>query len=80
MNQPSQRVSPEAIKAEVSGELARSLAPESVLVEREALMPYECDGLTAYRETPLIAAIPANEAEVAAVLKVARETRTPHSF
>ena len=67
----------QARQAEVAAELARALAPESVLVEREALMPYECDGLTAYRETPLIAAIPANEAEVAAVLKVARETRTP---
>ena len=73
-------VSPSAMqarKAEVAAALARALAPESVLVEREALMPYECDGLTAYRETPLVAAIPENEAEVAAVLKVARETRTP---
>ena len=39
-----------------------------VLVEREALKPYECDGLSAYRETPLVAAIPADEKEVAAVL------------
>jgi glycolate oxidase len=64
-------------QSQVAGALGRSLAPESVLVEREALKPYECDGLSAYRETPLVAAIPADEKEVAAVLKVARETHTP---
>jgi glycolate oxidase len=57
--------------------LSRVLAPESVLVEHEALMPYECDGLTAYRATPLVAVIPAGEEEVAAVLAVARATHTP---
>src|SRR6185369_5242621 len=41
------------------------------------LKPYKCDGLSAYRATPLVAAIPADEDEVAAVLAVARETGTP---
>ena len=48
-----------------------------MLVEREDLKPYECDGLSAYRETPLVAALPADEVEAAAVLAVARATRTP---
>src|SRR5476649_71369 len=64
-------------RSTVAAELARVLAPESVLVEREALMPYECDGLSAYRATPLVAVIPADEQEVAAVLAVARATHTP---
>jgi glycolate oxidase len=64
-------------QSQVAGELGRSLPAASVLVEREALMPYECDGLSAYRATPLVAAIPANEREVAAVLAVARNTKTP---
>ncbi|HSN19469.1 MAG TPA: FAD-linked oxidase C-terminal domain-containing protein [Usitatibacter sp.] len=64
-------------RAQVSGRLARTLAAGSVLVEREDLKPYECDGLSAYRATPLVAAIPADEAEVAEVLAVARETGTP---
>jgi len=68
---------PRSSKAELAARLARSLAPGSVLVEREELKPYECDGLSAYRETPMVAAIPADEAEVAAVLQAARETRTP---
>ena len=32
-------------------------------------MPYECDGLTAYREQPLVVALPETEAQVAAVLR-----------
>ncbi len=70
-------VSHDAKRARVAAELARVLPAKSVLVEREALKPYECDGLSAYRETPLLAAIPADESEVAAVLAVARATGTP---
>jgi glycolate oxidase len=65
-----------ARRSQVAAALSRSLPPQSVLVEREALKPYECDGLSAYRQTPLLATIPANEAEVAAVLGVARATHT----
>jgi glycolate oxidase len=64
-------------RSEVAGRLARALASGSVLVDREDLKPYECDGLSAYRATPLVATIPADEGEVAAVLAVARETGTP---
>ena len=53
------------------------LPAHAVLVEREALRPYECDGLSAYRETPLVAVLPSTDAEVAAVLRVARELRVP---
>ncbi len=67
----------QARQSEIAARLAAGLAGGSVLVEREELKPYECDGLSAYRETPLLAALPADEAEVAAVLRVARETGTP---
>ena len=60
----------------MAAQLRRSLPEHAVLVEREALRPYECDGLSAYRETPLIATLPATEEEVAAVLRVARESST----
>ena len=64
-------------QAMIAARLATSLGPESVLTEREALKPYECDGLSAYRETPLVAALPADEAQVAAVLATAREVGAP---
>ena len=67
----------QARRARVAEALARALAPESVLATKEDLRPYECDGLSAYRETPLVAAIPATEAEVAAAIAVARDNATP---
>jgi len=70
---------PESVdrRSGVAARLARALPAGSVIVDRESLKPYECDGLSAYRETPLVAAIPQDEAEVAAVLEAARETATP---
>src|SRR6185436_18790979 len=62
---------------EVAQRLAASLPAASVLTEREDLKPYECDGLSAYRVTPLVAALPADEAQVAAVLEAARATHAP---
>jgi hypothetical protein len=64
-------------RAEVAARLARSLPPASLLVEGEALKPYECDGLSAYRETPLAVAIPTDERQVADVLRAALESKTP---
>src|SRR5258708_26417117 len=64
-------------RSRLASELRRVLGPAGVLAEKEDLKPYECDGLSASRETPLVAAIPIDEDEVAAVLAVARRTRTP---
>jgi glycolate oxidase len=38
-------------------------------------VPYECDGLTAYRQMPLAVALPETEAQVAAVLKACHRCR-----
>ena len=40
-------------------------------------MPYECDGLTAYREQPLVVALPESEAQVAAVLRACHALDVP---
>jgi glycolate oxidase len=64
-------------RRDVAERLAASLPAASVLTEREDLMPYECDGLSAYRQTPLVAALPADEREVAAVLATARASGVP---
>jgi glycolate oxidase len=66
-----------ARQSDVAARLAQALPAGSVLVDGEVLKPYECDGLSAYRQTPLVAVLPADEGEVAAVLRVARETGTP---
>ena len=41
----------------------------ALLYQTEDTTPYECDGLTAYRERPLMVALPENDAQVRAVLK-----------
>src|SRR3954468_15381055 len=66
-----------AARERVAARLATALRHGAVIAQGEALKPYECDGLSAYRATPLAVAIPTSEEEVAAVLKVARESSTP---
>ena len=57
--------------------LRRILATDSLLVEQEDLVPYECDGLTAYRQLPLLVALPQDEEQVVAVLGLCHELRVP---
>ncbi len=64
-------------QAAVSSALSSCLPAHAVLTAREDLFPYECDGLSAYRQTPLVAALPGTVEEAAQVLRVARETGTP---
>lgn len=57
--------------------LRAALPPSSVLSEQEDTRPYECDGLSAYRQLPMAVALPADEAQVLAVLKICREFKVP---
>ena len=67
----------EAEIARLIAGLRRILATDSLLVAQEDLVPYECDGLTAYRQLPLLVALPTTEAQVVAVLKLCHELRVP---
>ncbi|MFZ0497870.1 MAG: FAD-linked oxidase C-terminal domain-containing protein [Steroidobacteraceae bacterium] len=57
--------------------LRRVLPAGAVLSRPEELKPYECDALTMYRQTPLAVALPVDEAQVAAVLRLCYEARVP---
>jgi len=57
--------------------LRRALPAGALLSSAEELKPYECDALTLYRQLPLAVALPADEAQVALVLRICREARTP---
>lgn len=57
--------------------LAAILPPQALLAEEEALRPYECDGLTAYRALPLLVALPETEAQVQAILAACHELGVP---
>ena len=56
----------------------RAVAPDLELLHRsEDLRPYECDGLSAYRTTPLLVAMPRRLDQVQALLRLCHERRVP---
>src|ERR1700712_4823015 len=64
-------------QAEVVAALSALLPAHALLWHREDTIPYECDGLTAYREQPLVVALPETEAQVAAVLRECHRLNVP---
>jgi len=64
-------------QAEVVARLGRALPRESVLHAGEDTRPYECDGLSAYRQAPMVVALPANDAEVQAALRICHDLKVP---
>ncbi len=77
MNAPEPRVDHAARQAEVVAALRGVLPAHAVLWQREDTTPYECDGLTAYRQLPLAVALPETEAQVAAVLRICHGLGVP---
>lgn len=53
--------------------LSRVLAADCVITEEPELRVYESDGLTAYRQLPLLVALPRTESEAAEVLRLCHE-------
>ena len=66
-----------AERAALAAELRAFLPAESVLVDDEDLKPYECDGLSAYRNVPAIVVLPGTEDEVCRILKLCRARNVP---
>ncbi len=60
-------------KAELVRRLGTVLPPACLLHAAEDLRPFECDGLTAYHQLPLAVALPEDEAQVSAVLRLCHE-------
>ena len=57
--------------------LLECLPAHALLWNNEDTTPYECDGLTAYRQRPLVVALPETQAQVAAVLKTCHTLGVP---
>jgi glycolate oxidase len=53
------------------------LPAHCLLVDEEDLRPYECDGLTAYRELPLVVCLPETEAQVIDILRTCDDLGVP---
>ena len=68
------------IKAQ-QARLIKALKPvlpeDALLWEPEDTIPYECDGLAAYRRMPLAVALPEDEAQVIAIIKICHQLEIP---
>ncbi len=66
-----------ARQTEVARALRRVLPESSVLFEEEDTRPFECDGLTAYRQLPMVVVTPETEQQAANVLKICHGMQVP---
>jgi glycolate oxidase len=64
-------------QAEVAGRLRRLLPADAVLHAEEDTRSYESDGLTAYRQLPMVVVLPSSEEEVREVLRTCHELKVP---
>ena len=62
---------------EVARALRAFLPARAVLFEEEDTRPYECDGLTAYRQLPMVVALPETEEQVRRILQLCASMRVP---
>src|SRR5882672_7054345 len=66
-----------ARQREVAQALRAFLPARAVLFEEEDTRPYECDGLTAYRQLPMVVALPETEEQVQRILRVCSSMQIP---
>ena len=50
---------------------------DAVLCEEEEIRPYECDGLSAYRQTPMVVVLPDSVDQVRAVMRLCHALKVP---
>ncbi len=58
-------------------QLKRALPKNTVLSGSENTRPFECDGLSVYRQEPLAVVLPNNVAQIKKVLEICRKNNTP---
>jgi len=66
-----------AARGDLMRELRRFLPEDSVLEQEEELHPYECDGLSAYRQLPLLVVLPRTVEEVQRIVRLCNERDVP---
>ncbi len=81
MNAPAHALAASADRAarlkQVVAALYNALPDHALLCHDEDTVPFECVGLTAYRQRPLVVALPETEAQVAGVLRACHALGVP---
>ena len=67
----------DSLRKHLAHRFAQHIEPAFILSQEEERRPYECDGLAAYRHQPLIVVLPADIAQVQAVMRICHEERIP---
>lgn len=60
-----------------AADLSSILSPSSILYTHEQLRPYESDGLTALKATPLLVVLPESIAQIQSLMRWARDNKVP---
>ena len=77
MNSPSEPTFSPSRQREIVAALRALLPERCVLFDEEDTRPYECDGLAAYRQLPMVVVLPDTEAQVASILKTCCALHVP---
>ncbi len=77
MSNPPSPTERAARQREVVQALSACVPSHALLWQAEDTVPYECDGLTAYRQRPLVVCLPETEAQVQAVLRTCHRLNVP---
>jgi len=64
-------------RQQLAARFRKILPAESVIDQPTSLAAYECDGLSAYREQPLLVLLPENTEQVQQIMRVCHEQRLP---
>ena len=70
------RIDPQRQRA-VAAALRAFMPEHAVLHREEETRPYECDGLSAYRQLPMLVALPETEEQVVRILKTCHAMKVP---
>ena len=66
-----------SLKESLREKLSEFLPPHAIIDDSESQRPFECDGLTLYRELPLLVALPNSEQQVQQILRVCHDLSVP---
>ncbi|SFU65877.1 glycolate oxidase [Paenacidovorax caeni] len=77
MSNPPSPTERAARQREVVQALSACVPSHALLWQAEDTVPYECDGLTAYRQRPLVVCLPETEEQVQAVLRTCHRLNVP---
>ena len=65
------------LQRRVMASLGQFLSADCLLFREEDTRPYECDGLTLFRQVPMVVALPETERQVAQILKACHSLGVP---